>query len=67
MKPRLFPFADRDFSDFTMEKGHEKPKQHSIRNSNIPISKLHYFTKSPLRQGVFATTARQQPDNAFPG
>jgi hypothetical protein len=41
MNPRLFPFADFDFNDLAMEKGHEKPKQHNIKNSNIPITNLH--------------------------
>jgi hypothetical protein len=38
INPRLFPLADFDLSDFAIENGHEKPKQHNIRNSKIPIS-----------------------------
>jgi hypothetical protein len=40
MNPRLFPFAERDLSDLAIEKGQEKPKQHNIKNSNIPTSVL---------------------------
>ena len=38
MNTRLFPIADFDRKDFTIEKGQEKPKQHSIRNSKIPMT-----------------------------
>ncbi len=33
----LFPFALLERSDFAIENGHEKPKQTSIMNSNMPI------------------------------
>ena len=53
MNPRLFPFVDFDLSDFAIENGQEKPKQHSIKNSNIPIFNLFFsnasdYTKTPL-------------------
>jgi hypothetical protein len=46
MNPRLFPLAERDLSDFAIEKGHENPKQHNIKNSNIPTEVLLFRHRS---------------------
>ncbi|MBO5751742.1 MAG: hypothetical protein J6R80_05000 [Kiritimatiellae bacterium] len=35
---RLLPLVLQDLIDVTIEKGHEKPKQQSIKNSKIPIT-----------------------------